>query len=150
MWTDVLDEIVSEMAEDNITPQPPTSQDEIQAMLEEVSKLDNVAGLPGAYLQFLMKMNGLNWNGLFIYSSKTMPLAGTSEQISGIVEANEIWRDLDFHKQFLFFGDSDLSLYCQDLKTNEFKELDRSSNTVIKVYDNFESMLADALESSLD
>lgn len=47
-------------------------------------------------------------------------------------------------------GDSDLSLYCQDLKTNEFKELDRSSNTVIKVYDNFESMLADALESSLD
>lgn len=150
MWKDTLNEVVSEMAEFNRIPLAPASNIEIQTLHAKLSKLGNVKSLPDTYIEFLKIMNGLNWNGLFIYSSKTMSITGTDVKLSDIVEANEIWRDYEPHEQYLFFGDGNISLYCQDLNTGEFKEFDRSSDTFIQVYDNFESMLTDALKSSLD
>lgn len=148
MWTNILKEILSEMHEDELTPQPPASDVDIQIMISELSRLGNVKDLPDAYIQLLKMMNGLEWNGLIIYSTKTMPLEDTEDELLGLVEANEIWRDYEDHKRYLFFGDADISLYCQDLKTNEFKELDRSSDTVIQVFGSFESMLNAALKVS--
>ncbi|MEJ2157542.1 MAG: YrhA family protein [Desulfobacteraceae bacterium] len=150
MWKDTLNKVIEEMSEYNRTPPPPASDMDIQTMLAELPKLGNVKSLPDTYIEFLKIMNGLNWNGLFIYSSKSMPIAGTDVEISGIVAANEIWRDFEPHEQYLFVGDGNISLYGQDLNTGEYKEFDRSSDTVIQVYEDFESMLIAALNTSLD
>lgn len=150
MWTQVLEEIISEMKEDELKPQPPASDLDIQNLISELSKLGNVKVLPDVYLEFLRMMNGLNWNGLFIYATKGMPLEDTDVKLSGLVEANEIWRDFEDHSQFLFFAEDSISRYCQDLISGDFKELDNSSDTVIQVYDSFESMFTDALKSSID
>lgn len=138
------------MKEDELTPQPPASDVDIQILLADLARLGNVKDLPDAYIQLLKMMNGLEWNGLFIYSTKTMPLEDTDDKLMGLVEANLIWRDFEDHKRYLFFGDADISLYCQDLTTGAFKELDRSSDTVIETYDSFENMLNAALKVSLE
>jgi hypothetical protein len=150
MWTDLLIEILEEMKEDELTPQPPASDADIQFLHADIASLGNVKKLPDAYIQLLKMMNGLEWNGLFIYSTKTMPLEDTDDKLLGLVEANQIWRDLEDHKRYLFFGEAEISLYCQDLTTHAFLELDRGSDTVIEAYDSFEKMLEKALKDSLE
>jgi hypothetical protein len=150
MWTDLLKEILEEMEEDELTPQPPASDADIQFLLADLANLGNVKTLPDSYIQLLKMMNGLEWNGLSIYSTKTMPLEDTDDKLLGLIEANQIWRDLEDHKRYLFFGEAEISLYCQDLTTSAFLELDRSSDTVIETYHIFENILSKALKDSLE
>lgn len=48
------------------------------------------------------------------------------------------------------FGDSDTAWYCLNVIENEYLELDKPSGTLMNKFDDFNTMLADALKFSLD
>ena len=141
-------EVEKQRQENGLAMQPPASENDVKSVVKGAEKILG-AKLPDQYLKFLRHVNGLNWNGVFIYGSKTSQIVGSKHSLQGIVEANEIWRDYEGHKKYLFFGDSDMSLFGQDLITGEYKELDRSSNSLIQTYKGFDDMLTEALKSSL-
>jgi cell wall assembly regulator SMI1 len=148
MWKKALMEVEKQSREHGIAMQPPASENDVKSVVKGAEEILGVK-LPNEYLKFLRLVNGLNWNGVFIYGSRTNQIAGTTYSLQGINEANEIWRDYEGHKKYLFFGDSDMSLYGQDLNTGEYKELDRSSNSLIQTYKGFDDMLTDVLKLSL-
>lgn len=148
MWKKALIEVEKQIREHDLEMQPPASESELKAVVNDAKRILGV-DLPDDYLQFLRLANGLNWNGVFMYGSKSSQIVGTTYTLQGIVEANEIWRDYEGHKKYIFFGDSDMSLYGQELITREYKELDRSSNSLIQTYKDFDEMLTDVLKLSL-
>lgn len=106
--------------------------------------------LPNSYIEFLKKVNGLHFNGLVIYGVDEVLLdEKVDEDIHGFIETNELWYENDWQKQYVFFGDSDTAWYCYDRKENVYVELDKPSGTLIQSFESFDSMLSDALETSL-
>ncbi len=129
--------------------QPPAPQDEIDDLIK-AARINFKATLPDEYLNFLRVRNGLDFDGLVIYGTKTQLAAGYDDRsIEGFVEANEVWYENDDQKRFLFFGDSDISWYCLDRTTGKYEVQDKPSGTVIEVYDDFDSMLATVLKARL-
>jgi hypothetical protein len=112
-------------------------------------KLGNMA-LPESYIEFLKKVNGLDFNGLVIYGVDEVLLdKEVDEDIHGFIETNELWYENDWQKQYIFLGDSDTAWYSYDLKDGIYVELDKPSGTLIQLFDSFDSMLSDALETTL-
>lgn len=94
-------------------------------------------------------MNGLDSNGLTIYASETTSIAGYEHRkdmnIDGIVEANLAWWDSDAHRGYLFFGDGNISRYALHLPQEEYRILDRQTDTVLESVPTFEHLLCQAL-----
>jgi hypothetical protein len=127
--------------------QPPASQGEIDDLIK-AARINFKATLPDGYLNFLRVRNGLDFDGLVIYGTKTQLAVGYDDRsIEGFVEANEIWYENEEQKRFLFFGDSDISWYCLDRTTGKYEVQDKPSGTVMEVYDDFDSMLEAELKT---
>ncbi|WP_019911795.1 YrhA family protein [Paenibacillus sp. HW567] len=130
--------------------EPATSKD--LKKLEEVIK-DKFDGLilPSEFIEFLTKVNGLDFNGLVIYGVDNFLLTSQSEdEINGFVETNDLWYENEWQRKFVFFGDSDIAWYCYDLTDKIFLELDKPSGTIMNTFINFNDMLVNALENRLN
>jgi hypothetical protein len=126
----------------------PASDTEIIKMNHTIQqKLGNII-LPKSYIEFLKKVNGLDFNGLVIYGvDENLLEKEVDEVIHGFIETNELWYENDWQKQYIFLGDSDTAWYCYDRKENAYVELDKPSGTLIQSFKSFDSMLSDALET---
>jgi hypothetical protein len=92
----------------------------------------------------------LNYNGLFIYASETVPVVGSrSATIQGIVEANLGWRDYEPHAAYLIFGEGNMDLYVRHLPTGRFQVVDRVPGNLIETHPSFDQLLAAALRAHL-
>ncbi|MHA6529825.1 YrhA family protein [Paenibacillus sp. BAC0078] len=119
--------------------------------LEKVIK-DRFNGLilPSEFIEFLTKVNGLDFNGLVIYGVDNFLLTSQSEdEINGFVEMNDLWHENEWQRKFVFFGDSEIAWYCYDLTDEIFLELDKPSGTKMNTFINFNDMLVNALENRL-
>ncbi|MBF7142719.1 MULTISPECIES: YrhA family protein [Pseudomonas] len=92
---------------------------------------------PSDYLDFLKIHNGLAENGVFLYSTYRTPLLDGSGQNLGFVEVNLNWRDLEWMKDYLILGDSDMDIYVFEKRSGVFQVRDRQ--VFDKVYDEFSS-----------
>lgn len=129
----------------------PASNHEINKMQENISVKYNGFILPIEYNDFLKELNGLEFNGLILYGvDKTFFDKEIEEDVQGFIEANEIWHENKWQKQYIFFADSDTAWYCYDLNGRGFLELDKPSGTVMNSFSNFEAMLEEALSTRLD
>lgn len=128
----------------------PVSDTEIERINHNIQlKLGNIV-LPKSYTEFLKKINGLDYNGLVIYGiDKGLLDKEVDDDIDGFVEMNELWYENDYQKQYIFLGDSDTAWYCYDINENIYKELDKPSGTMIQSFESFDSMLIEALETTL-
>ncbi|WP_224247478.1 YrhA family protein [Hyalangium gracile] len=109
------------------------------------------AELPPGYAEFLSLHNGLDWDGLVIYSCTTVPIVGHEDRfIEGFVESNLGYRDNDRMKRFLVLGDSDMYLYVYEAQAREFSVIDRVSLDRHEVFATFEEMLAAALRTRVE
>jgi hypothetical protein len=109
------------------------------------------ADLPPGYAEFLALHNGLDWNGLVIYSCTTVPIIGHEDRfIEDLVESNLGFRDNTRMKRFLVLGDSDMYLYVYETQGREYSVIDRVSLDRHEVFATFEEMLAAALRSRLE
>lgn len=149
-WKDLLVEIEKIEEKYGSYLRNPVSDIEIKKMNHSIQqKLGNIV-LPESYIEFLKKMNGLDFNGLVIYGvDKILLDKEVDEDIHGFIETNEIWYENDWQKQYVFFGDSDTAWYCYDQKENVYVELDKPSGTFIQSFESFDVMLSNAFETTL-
>jgi hypothetical protein len=128
---------------------PPATPKEIQYLK---NKVENIFGavLPDQYVEFLSKVNGLHFDGLNIYGVDTSLLENNySSAAHGFIEFNEVWYEVEDLKQYLFFGDSDISWYCLKLAEGSYQILDKPSGTIIETYPDFVHMFEAELKIRL-
>lgn len=87
--------------------------------------------IPNEYLIFLRDVDGLFYNGIHIYSTKTVNQTPQNVTIEGFVEANEMWRDDERKENYLVFAESGDALYVHNLKNNNYEYVDRITLDVI-------------------
>ncbi|PGU05753.1 MULTISPECIES: YrhA family protein [Bacillus cereus group] len=149
MWKNLILEIEKIEKSFNDKLSTPATDSEVQKLREHAKEKFNV-DLPSEYEEFLKIINGLDFNGLVLYGVDS-PLLETEkdEQICGFIDTNEIWYENEFQKEYLFFGDSNIAWFCKNLSKGTYLELDKPSGTVMKTYNNFNTMLEEALKTAL-
>jgi hypothetical protein len=106
--------------------------------------------LPDEYLAFLVRSNGLDYNGLVIYDCESSPEHRSSGAFwQGFVSANLIWRDNPANESLLVFGDSDMELYAYDLRSRSYCSVDKVAHDRVETYPSFGEMIDQALRSRL-
>ncbi len=128
---------------------PPATPKEIQSLKDNVKNTFGII-LPRQYIEFLSEANGLHFDGLNIYGVDTSLLETKySSAAHGFIEFNEVWYEVEELKQYLFFGESDISWYCLNLAERIWQILDKPSGTLIETYPDFYSMFEAELKVKL-
>ncbi|KXY32998.1 SMI1 / KNR4 family protein [Bacillus cereus] len=149
MWKNLVLEIEKIEKSFNDKLNTPTTDTEIQRLREHAKEKINI-DLPREYVEFLKTVNGLDFNGLVLYGVDSSLLeTEKDEQICGFIETNEIWYENEFQKEYLFFGDSNIAWFCKNLSDSTYLELDKPSGTVMNTYNDFNTMLEEALKTAL-
>lgn len=129
--------------------QPPATEAALER-LQQRAQEELGASVPEHYLDFLRVTDGLNWEGLFVYASGKNSIAGKpSVFMHSFVDDNLDWRSYAPHRNYLFFGDGDISLFAYNLTERRYEIQDRPSGTVISAFDTFDAMFTQALRTSL-
>lgn len=106
--------------------------------------------LPKEYIDFLSIINGLEYNGLVLYGiDESIVSKRNNQKVTGYIETNEIWYENNEQKEYMFFGDSNISWYCYDIKKNSYVELDKPSGELEQEFSDFDDMIESALDNSL-
>ncbi|KXY83067.1 MULTISPECIES: YrhA family protein [Bacillus] len=149
MWKNLVLEIEKIEKSFNDKLNTPATDTEIQRLREHAKEKINI-DLPREYVEFLKTVNGLDFNGLVLYGVDSSLLeTEKDEQICGFIETNEIWYENEFQKDYLFFGDSNIAWFCKNLSDSTYLELDKPSGTVMNTYNDFNTMLEEALKTAL-
>ncbi|HDR8170467.1 YrhA family protein [Bacillus cereus] len=149
MWKNLILEIEKIEKSFNDKLNTPVTDSEVQKLRERMKENFNV-DLPSEYEEFLKTVNGLDFNGLVLYGVDSYLLdTERNESICGLIETNGIWYENEFQKEYLFLGDSDIAWFCKKLSEGTYLELDKPSGTVMETYNNFNTMLEEALKTAL-
>jgi hypothetical protein len=93
------------------------------------------------FLEIMDRTNGLNFNGLFVYS------IDQDDEENSIYENNDIIWDNEEQKDYLFFGDDSISWYCLDIKEGDYCVLDKPSGDVVERHKAFFDMFEYAFKN---
>ncbi|PEB53585.1 SMI1/KNR4 family protein [Bacillus thuringiensis] len=149
MWKNMILEIGDILKSVNYKLNTPATDTEVQRLREHVKEKFNV-DLPREYEGFLKTVNGLEFDGLVLYGVDSSLLeTKKDEHICGFIDTNEIWYENEFQKEYLFFGDSNIAWFCKSLSDGTYLELDKPSGTVMNTYNDFNTMLEEALKITL-
>ncbi|MEC3154965.1 YrhA family protein [Bacillus thuringiensis] len=149
MWKNMILEIGDILKSVNYKLNIPATDTEVQRLREHVKEKFNVV-LPREYEEFLKTVNGLDFDGLVLYGVDSSLLeTKKDEHICGFIDTNEIWYENEFQKEYLFFGDSNIAWFCKSLSDGTYLELDKPSGTVMNTYNDFNTMLEEALKITL-
>ncbi|MDZ5606197.1 YrhA family protein [Bacillus pseudomycoides] len=149
MWKSLIVEIEKIEKSFHSKLNTPATDTEVQRLREDVKAKFNV-DLPSEYEEFLKTVNGLDFNGLVIYGVDPSLLeTERDEPICGLIDTNEIWYENEFQKEYLFLGDSNIAWFSKNLSDGTYLELDKPSGTSMETYSDFNTMLEEALKTSL-
>jgi hypothetical protein len=130
--------------------QPSCDAGEIATMSFNFKRTFGVAP-PDDYIELLSLADGILFNGVEVYGSKTRPSANKkSVKIRSIFEANRSLRiDRGENMQsMVVFAYSEMDLWVYDLDTKLFKRHSHSGDDIEK-FKTFEAMITRAFESRL-
>ena len=97
--------------------------------------------IPQQYLDVLSRINGIEFNGFILYGIDEYLLdSEINQSIYGLLESNQIWYENEEQKKYLFLGESNISWYVYEHKSNSFIELDNPSGTESLKFNNFYEM----------
>ncbi|MBJ7987181.1 YrhA family protein [Bacillus cereus] len=149
MWKNLILEIEKIEKSFNDKLNTPATDTEVHRLRKHVKEKFNV-DLPSEYEEFLKTVNGLDFNGLIIYGVDPSLLeTERDETVYGLLENNKIWYENEWQKEYLFLGDSDIAWFCKKLSEGTYLELDKPSGTVMETYNDFNTMLEEALKPTL-
>ena len=94
------------------------------------------------YLFLTSLVDGLNFNGLYIYG--TTPNADYN-----IYDNNLDWWDVEYQKRYLFFADDSISWFCLEADSGIYYVLDKPSGSKMEQFETLGELLVRALETSL-
>ena len=144
-----LEIVAQEQQEFQQSMQPPCNPQKLIQLKEQVENQLNCT-LPDGYIEFLSITNGLNWNGLQIFASETMPIVGyTDGKIPGFVDMNLLYRENEDCLDLLFFGESGIDSYVYCISTKQYQILDRVSLSLTETFDSFEMLIYEAFQCHL-
>ncbi len=149
MWKEKVDEIRKRRERRNRLVNNGISRNQLRVFQNEVNKRFNY-DLPKEYIDFLEIINGIDHNGLVLYGIDDWINNDINhQQVTGYIDTNEIWYQNEAQKTYLFFGDSNISWYCYDLKNKVYVELDKPSGELEREYQGFNEMIERALTNVL-
>ncbi|WP_058487112.1 YrhA family protein [Defluviitalea phaphyphila] len=149
MWKELLLDIRKIVEEDGDFFNSSASEYQIEILKKTVKKKFGI-NLPQKYIDFLRTVNGFEFNGFIFYGvDSSLEDISNNDTVYGYVENNEIWYQNEHQKQYMFFGESDISWYCFDLFNQVYVELDKPSGALMDTYSDFDTMLEKALKDSL-
>ena len=94
------------------------------------------------YIDFVNLINGLNFNGLYLYS-----LNRICEY--NIFESNDTWWENEELKEYIFFGDDNISWYCLNRNNGGYFVLDKPSGEIMEKYESFTEIIIKALKIAI-
>ena len=149
MWKEKVDEIRKRRERRNRLVNNGISRNQLRVFQNEVNKRFNY-DLPKEYIDFLEIINGIDHNGLVLYGIDDWINNDINhQQVTGYIDTNEIWYQNEAQNTYLFFGDSNISWYCYDLKNKVYVELDKPSGELEREYQGFNEMIERALTNVL-
>ena len=144
-----LEIVAQEQQEFQQSMQPPCNPQKLIQIKEQVENQLNCT-LPDGYIEFLSITNGLNWNGLQIFASETMPIVGCADvKILGFVDMNLLYRENEDCLDLLFFGESGIDSYVYCISAKQYQILDRVSLSLTETFDSFEMLIYEAFQCHL-
>ncbi|MBB1150795.1 hypothetical protein H4K35_11830 [Myroides sp. NP-2] len=108
------------------------------------------------YKNILQITNGFNENGVFLYGSETALIIGYDDVfLSGIIDSNLNWHTNEDFAKFIFYADSDLYLFVQEIETKvfSFRPRDNFDEVLLETTDDelfFQIILECALEGGIE
>lgn len=149
MLNAIIDQIKREMENYNERLNDGAMDNEIEVFFNEVSEKLNVK-IPQEYCRILQLVNGLEFNGFIIYGIDEYLLKkNTNQHINGFIDNNMIYYYNDWLKQYIFFGESDISWYVYDIPSKMYFEIDRPSEEKMVAFNNFIDMVIKILTDML-
>jgi hypothetical protein len=149
VYLPLLREVAGQVRRFGSVPQPPCDEAGLRALRLRVRDELGLA-VPGAFEAFLRHADGLNWNGLYLYPSATVALAGNPDVVlAGLVESNLDHREVAGLEDVLVFGHDSLDLYAWRSTTDEYQILDLVPRDVMETVPSFDALLTAALRRSL-
>ena len=144
MWEDILQEVIDLKMQfgDQINPGA-TDEDMKKWLLACRTELNKE--IPDEYLQFLKKINGIEFDGFILYGIDLEYVTQRTEvYISGLISNNKDWADIS-ENEYLFIGDSSISWYVYGMSDEKYYELDKPSGDVIGVSESCNDLLEKVL-----
>ncbi|MBC1490181.1 hypothetical protein HCJ52_14285 [Listeria sp. FSL L7-1485] len=95
------------------------------------------------YYNFLSQVNGLSFNGLYLYGFQP------EHPNIDLINSNIIWREHNWTKKFLFLGDDEISFYVWNSEEESFQILDKPGGDVMEEYENLNEIFEEALKIAI-
>lgn len=128
----------------------PICSDECLQDLQLRARLQLGRDVPDEYCRFLMKANGLDWNGLVVYASERAPIVGYPDRfIEGFVEANLGYRDHEALKDYLIFADDGVVFFTYHISQGTYDVILRVGLSLLETFSSFDKLLMNALSGVL-
>lgn len=125
------------------------TEEEIQAF-NMLSKMKLGFDFPKEYTDILKIVNGLNFNGLFLYGIDQKYLLNKQENdIYGAIEWNLVWKDLE-EPNYIFLGDENISWFVYDRVSKSYRILDKPSARRLEKFPTFENLFEKILDMALN
>ena len=139
----MFEEILNKIEDEELPP--PATEDRILELKDKTASEFQTA-LPDSYIEFLKLHDGLTYNGLSIYGSKSEP----NKYIIGLIEENKGLRtDDDRFEDMLIFAEDDMSYYIYRISAAEFQIIDQVPLDVMESCLTFGDLLTEAIEARL-
>lgn len=149
MWSEKLQEMKNVNAILGKEINDGATDEDIQKFVEKIG--DSISDkILNPYVNVLKRVNGLEFNGFFLYGIDSNLLDNKSKQpINGFIDNNKVWHETEWQREYIFLADSNISWYTYDLSANKFYELDKPSGEIVDEFDDIDllvdKLLGDAL-----
>jgi len=149
MYQDLLKRVAEEERQFGSTLQPPCTEAQIGTLVTRAKK-ELQATPPEDYLEFLKLTNGLDWNGVVVYSSETVSIVKHPDRsIAGLVEMNLNYRDDARFSDLLVLGSSGMDIYTYRVSTEIYEVIDEVPHELIETLTTFDELMNRILTRSL-
>ena len=149
MYQDLLKRVAEEERRFGSTLQPPCTESQISALVTR-AKSELQATPPEQYMEFLELTNGLDWNGVVVYASETVPIVNHPDRsIAGLVEMNLNYRDDARFSDLLVLGSSGMDIYAYRVSTETYEVIDEVPHELIESLTTFDELMNRILTRSL-
>ena len=149
MYQDLFNRVAEEERQFGSSLQPPCTEEQLRT-LQRRAKDELQAIPPEGYLEFLALTNGLDWNGVVVYASETVPIVKHPDRsIAGLVEMNLNYRDDARFSDLLVLGSSGMDIYTYRLSTDAYEIYDEVPHELIETVPTFNELMTRILTRSL-
>ena len=122
MWKIKLEELIQQKRLFGENVNIGATEQKIHLFIKTVKDELNI-DLPNEYIEVLRIINGMEFNGFILYGIDQRLLdEQQNEKIYGLIEYNKLWYENEWNKQYIFFGESNMSWYVYDLTSHKFCE----------------------------